>query len=45
MACFWGRLSVERAQQEVLIKQALCANLNTCIFCLILLMQRAEPSH
>lgn len=45
MASFWGRLSMERAQQEVLIKQTLCANLNTYVFCLILLMQRAEPSH
>lgn len=45
MASFWARLSMERAQQEVLIKQTLCANLNTYIFCLILLVQRAEPSH
>lgn len=35
MASFWGRLSMERAQQEALIKQTLCANLNTYIFCLI----------
>lgn len=40
MASFWGRLSVKRAQQEVSIKQAVCTNLNTYIFCLILLMQR-----
>lgn len=45
MASFWGRLCMERAQQEVLIKQTLGANLNTSIFCLILLMQKAELSH
>lgn len=31
MAPFWGRLSMEREQQEVLTKQSLCANLNTYI--------------